>query len=38
MIERTQANLTTVCNGMEKRFTAKDTTLEKQLGELRCVV
>eukprot|EP01043_Picozoa_sp_COSAG02_P023870 COSAG02_NODE_1287_length_13452_cov_16.608403_2_plen_2280_part_00 len=35
LIERCQANLTTTCASLEKRFTAKDIALEKQLGDLR---
>lgn len=35
LIERCQANVATTCASLEKRFTAKDTALEKQLGDLR---
>jgi hypothetical protein len=35
LVERCQANLTTTCASLEKRFTAKDNALEKQLGDLR---
>ena len=35
LIDRTGANLSLLCNGMEKRFSGKDSLLEKQLGELR---